>query len=148
MENKSVPALVVNKKEVQKIAKKASKGLKGIPANFVTEAVNIVDTIGKVYIEGKKSDVEIARIHLQRDVLIEDIKQRYNLYNQVFTKIFDERKDVISKNFEIIEKGINENNENLISMGLENLSKVVTTSPFVAFADFQQQLQSGQAFEL
>ena len=49
---------------------------------LVTEAVNIVDTIGKAYIEGKKSDMEIARIHSQRDVLIEDIKQRYNLYNQ------------------------------------------------------------------
>ena len=148
MENKSVPDLVVNKKEIQKVAKKVSKGVKGLPVNFVTEAANIVDTIGNAYMEGKKADVEIARIHSQRDVLIEDIKQRYNLYNQVFTKIFDERKDVISKNFEIIEKGINENNENLISMGLENLSKVVTTSPFVAFVDFQQQLQSGQAFEL
>lgn len=138
-------SLVVNKKEIEKVAKKVSKGVKNFP---ITEAINIVDTIGNAYIEGKKTDVEIVKIQSQRDILIEDIKQRYNLYNQVFTKIFEERKDVISKNFEIIEKGINDNNDNLISMGLENLSKVVTTSPFVAFVDFQQQLQSGQAFEL
>lgn len=136
---------VVDKKAIEEALRKTTNV---VPIALITESIDIINTIGNAYIEGRKADVEIERIHSKRDVLLEDIKQRYNLYHQIFTRIFDERRDVISKNFEIIEKGIKENKDNLISLGLENLSRVVTSSPFMAFSDFQQQLLSGEPFEL
>ncbi|MGP1369545.1 MAG: hypothetical protein ACTTKX_09925 [Treponema sp.] len=147
MSEKNLPS-VVDKKAVEKAARTLSKSAKKLPIGFVSAATDIVNAIGNAYCEGKRTEVEIEKIHAQRDVLLADIKRRYDLYNQIFTQIFNERKDVIAKNFEIIEKGIADNNDNLIAIGLGNLSQVVTSSPFAAFSDFQKQLQSGEAFEL
>ena len=54
----------------------------------------------------------------------------------------------MEKCFEIIDKGIKENNENYVSMGLENLSKVVSSSPIADAMALKNFVESGGRIEL
>lgn len=138
----------VNKKELTKQAQNIAKVSKALPVDFVDQVMNIIPAISEAYAESKRTEIEIARLQCQRDVLIADIKQRYALYENIFQHIFEERSVAIAKYFEVIDKGISENNDTLISQGLQNLSSVVTSSPFMCFSEFSQQLEMGKSFEL
>jgi hypothetical protein len=65
-------------------------------------------------------------------VLVEIIT-RFDLYHRVFDRIFDERKDVIHRHFDIIDRGIAINDKDLIIQGLKGLSTIVSSSPFAKF---------------
>lgn len=125
-----------------------TKQLTKVAENLPVDGIAVLKQIAEAWSETLKTGKEIAEINAKKEIVIEDIKQRYATYNNLFAYIFSERDKVISKNFEIIDKGIAENNDALISMGLNELSKVITTSPFMNFNDFKKQLNSGDSFEL
>ena len=54
----------------------------------------------------------------------------------------------IQKYFEIIDKGLAENNRELISIGLSHLSQVVTTSPFSDINSLSKKLESNEIIEI
>lgn len=141
----NVPA--VNKKSLIKQAKKFAKKA-NLPAEFVNQAADIIPAIFDAYKQTLDTQVEIAKIQSQRDILIEDVKQRYSLYSEIFQGIFSERSAAIQKFFEVIDNGIKNHDDALISQGMQQLSNVVTSSPFVSFSDFKKQLESGEPFEL
>lgn len=125
-----------------------TKQLTKVAENLPVDGIAVLKQIAEAWSETLKTGKEIAEINAKKEIVIEDIKQRYATYNNLFAYIFSERDKVISKNFEIIDKGIAENNDALISMGLNELYKVITTSPFMNFNDFKKQLNSGDSFEL
>ena len=53
-----------------------------------------------------------------------------------------------SKYFEIIDRGLAENNRDLISMGLSHLSQLVATSPFSDVATLSKKLESKEIIEI
>jgi hypothetical protein len=65
-----------------------------------------------------------------KEVMIREITGKYNFYEFFFSKIFAERQEAIKKDFEIIDKGMKENNRDLVSAGVSGLSQVVASSPF------------------
>lgn len=146
MEKKIAQKNLPMKNEAKKIFKKPElPKMKNLSPNL---ALSVLKSVFDAYAEKKRTDLEIERLRTQKEILLEDIKLRYDFYNSVFSKIFSERKLVIDKYFSVIDKGISEGNDSLITSGLENLSKVVSSSPFASFCEFQNQLQSGQAIEL
>ena len=113
-----------------------------------TDPTSFFKNLIEVYKEGKKTDLEIEQLHLKKELLLMEMEKRHELYNKIFTEIFVERRMAIQKYFEIIDKGLAENNRELISMGLSHLSQVVTTSPFSDINALSKKLENNEIIEI
>ncbi|MCL2832155.1 MAG: hypothetical protein FWD78_03205 [Treponema sp.] len=81
----------------------------------------------------KESEItkrEIKKYESMKEVMIQEITGKYRLYEFFFSKVFSERGEAIKKDFEIIDRGMKDNNRDLINTGVRGLSKVVSASPF------------------
>ena len=113
-----------------------------------TDPTSFFKNLIEVYKEGKKTDLEIEQLRLKKELLLMEMEKRHELYNKIFTEIFVERRRAIQKYFEIIDRGLAENNRELISMGLSHLSQVVTTSPFSDINSLSKKLESNEIIEI
>ena len=113
-----------------------------------TDPTSFFKTLMEVYKEGKKTDLEIEELRMKKEILLAEIEKKHDLYNKIFTEIFVERRMAIQKYFEIIDKGLAENNRELISIGLSHLSQVVTTSPFSDINSLSKKLESNEIIEI
>ena len=113
-----------------------------------TDPTSFFKNLIEVYKEGKKTDLEIEQLRLKKEVLLTEMEKRHELYNKIFTEIFVERRMAIQKYFEIIDRGLAENNRELISMGLSHLSQVVTTSPFSDINALSKKLENNEIIEI
>jgi wyosine [tRNA(Phe)-imidazoG37] synthetase (radical SAM superfamily) len=104
---------------------KVNELAKVIPAQDIFKVVKI---LGEAYKERQITEREIVKLNNQRDILITEITRKYDLYEKVFEHIFDERQAAVKKSFEIIDKGMAENDRELIGQGLHSLSKIVSSS--------------------
>lgn len=120
----------MNKNEVIPIIVKYTKKLpkNGIPMNPLA-VQNCLAEVVSAFRENNVVKRDIAEIDAKKEVLLKDVEERYSFYRYVFENVFSERRMAIDKYFEIIDKGIAEDNENLVLAGLQNLSKVVSSSP-------------------
>jgi hypothetical protein len=84
---------------------------------------------------------------MQRDVLLTEIRRKYDLYEKVFEHIFAERKMAIHKSFEIIDRGLESNDRELISSGL-HISKIVSSSPFSDLQALSNSLENNKFIEI
>ena len=98
--------------------------------------------------ENKKIDLEIEEIKVKKEVLLKEMELKYQLYNKIFYEIFSERRISINKSFEIIDKGIAEQDREIISLGLSTLSEIVTTSPFLDFQSLSNALENKEKIEI
>jgi len=80
--------------------------------------------------EAEKSRREVKKYDSMKEVMIREITGKYSFYEFLFARIFAERAEVIKKDFEIIDRGMKQNNRDLIASGLSGLSNVVASSPF------------------
>lgn len=102
----------------------------------------------EAYKENQRSKVELEKIKVKREVVLKEMEMKYDLYNKVFHEIFHERRIAINKSFEIIDKGIENDDKELISMGLSSLSRIVSSSPFADLASLSNSLENDQIIEL
>ena len=79
--------------------------------------------------ESELTKREIKKYDSMKDVMIQEITGKYTFYEFLFSKIFDERREAIHKDFQIIDEGIKKNNRDLITTGVDGLSQVVASSP-------------------
>ncbi len=112
------------------------------------DPTSFFETLMEVYKEGKKTDLEIEELRMKKEILLAEIEKKHDLYNKIFTEIFVERRMAIQKYFEIIDRGLAENNRELISIGLSHLSQVVTTSPFSDINSLSKKLESNEIIEI
>ncbi|MEX6495296.1 hypothetical protein [Fusobacterium animalis] len=113
-----------------------------------TDPTSFFKNLIEVYKEGKKTDLEIEQLRLKKELLLTEMEKRHELYNKIFTEIFVERRMAIQKYFEIIDRGLAENNRELISIGLSHLSQVVTTSPFSDINALSKKLENNEIIEI
>lgn len=94
---------------------------------------DLFNKAGDLFIESKKIDNENLKLKNELAIIVSDfkIKQGY-LY-----AIFNERSRIIDKHFEIIDKGIRENNDELILSGLRGASEFVSTNLLDNFDTFK-----------
>jgi hypothetical protein len=93
--------------------------------------------------ESEKTKREIARYDCATKVLITAIKSKYHLLDKVVTNVFAERRAEIYKCFEVIDSGLSKNDNELVNIGMSNLTNVVVSSPLPGLAEFAQKLKSG-----
>lgn len=95
--------------------------------NTANDLVNNVNNIGNVYLESKKiaaqTKVELARVENEH-------KARTNVINKAYDKQFLE----MDKAGQVVDKGLIDNNLDMIALGLSSMTTVANHNPF---ADFQ-----------
>jgi len=109
-------------KEISKILKNSGP----IPAG---EIPRLFEMLLECQRESELSRREIKKLDSIKEVMIKEITGKYAFYEFLFSKIFDERKEAIQKDFQIIDEGIKKNNRDLIATGVSGLSQVVASSP-------------------
>lgn len=112
------------------------------------DALAFMNQLQDAYTTYRQTEVQLKTIEAQREVLITEIQQRYDLYHKVFDNIFDERKMAINKSFEIIDEGLKNNDRELVNIGMQGLSKVVSSSPFANIEQLTNLIESGQKIQI
>jgi hypothetical protein len=81
-----------------------------------TDVLNFFNKLTDAYKETKVTERELAKIQAQKEILLTEMENRYELYNKVFDRIFDERKVAIAKSFEVIDQGLQQGDKELVSI--------------------------------
>lgn len=136
---------LVHEKEGNTAIKKLNEVSDIIPK---ADALDFFNKMQYAYVTYRETEVQLKTIEAQRDVLITEIKERYELYHKVFDNIFEERKMAINKSFEIIDEGLKNNDRDLVNIGMQGLSKVVSSSPFANVEQLTQMIESGQKIQI
>ena len=134
----------MKKEVVKEVAKKLPKNINVSPI----QAIEAIKMVLEAHKENEITKRQIAEINAKKEVLITEIKERYGFYKYIFDNVFKERREAMNKHFEIIDKGIADNNENLVSKGLEELSKVVSSSPIAEAIKLKNLIENGGKVEL
>jgi hypothetical protein len=101
------------------------------------DALEIISKFLDFAIIAKQSEVEITRINAMENMMITNITLKYDLYRRFFAAKFAERGKAIDKQFEVIDRGIQNNDKELIINGLKYLSETVKSSPLADFEKFK-----------
>ena len=116
-----------------------------IPVPDVTKAFDLLMEYKK---ENEQTKREIARYDAMKEVMITEITRKYGFYEKLFKAVFSERKTAIDKYFSVIDKGIQENNNELVLAGLSNLSNVVASSPFANIGELKALIENNKMIEM
>lgn len=131
------------KKQTEALAR-FKKATDIMPAADVTRALIQLVELRK---EQAITQRELAKTSAARDVAVAEIGAKYTLLHKVFDRLFEERRDAINKHFEIIDRGIQHNDRELVLGGLKGLGDVVASSPFANAAELGKLLESGGRIE-
>ncbi|WP_269224043.1 hypothetical protein [Flavobacterium sp. IMCC34518] len=101
-------------------------------------------TVGELINENKRLDNE--RINLQNQ--FSQILYKHQRNMTVIEKRFEERGLVFSKYFEVIDKGLETGNDNLVLMGLSAVNSLVITDPLQEIQNTLSILESNDTLEL
>ena len=83
--------------------------------------------------EGQVSKREIARYHAMRDIAITRIMEEARLKEKLIDRVFEERRKIIEKDFELIDAGMAQNDYTKINMGLQHITETIKQNPFMIF---------------
>jgi len=122
-----------------------SKLKKFVPGEDVTAALVMVT---QAFNEAAGSYVEVRKVEARREVALQAIREKHDVYRRVFDQLFSERRDAIAKHFEIIDKGIASNNQELILGALRGLGQIVAASPFTNLKLLTEALEGGEKIEI
>jgi len=135
------------KNKITKVVGKVidSKIVENMPTG---DALKFFNSLAEAYKEDQITKRELAKVEATKKVLLTEIKEKYAFYREVFDKIFQERKTIIEKNFELIDKGIQSNNNEIILKGIEALNQVVSSSPFANIGALKNALENNKQIEI
>lgn len=102
----------------------------------------------EAYNQSQATKVEIAKLEAMKEAVLLEIQNKYDLYHKVFDQIFDERRTAINKSFDIIDKGLNTGDKELIAIGMQGLSKIVSSSPFANMEQLSNKLNGNKIIEI
>jgi len=107
----------------------------------IQNATDLIGKVSDVYLESKRIDRDNLKLKNELAAIVSDFKVKQGFLQAVFA----ERSKVINKHFEVIDKGLRENNDNLVLQGLKGASEFVSTNPLDNFENFQQILLNKNA---
>jgi hypothetical protein len=120
-------------KGISKILKNAGP----IPADEIPRLFEMLLECQK---ESELTKREVKKYDSMKEVMVQEITGKYTFYEFLFSKIFDERKEAIQKDFQIIDEGIRRNNRDLINTGVSGLSQLVASSPIADMEKLRRML--------
>ena len=117
-----------------------SKALKNASSIPPEEIPRLFEMLLECNRESEMTTREIKRYDSMKDVMIQEITGKYSFYEFLFSKIFDERREAIRKDFQIIDEGMRRNDRDLIAAGVSGLSQVVASSPIADMEKLRRML--------
>jgi len=121
------------------------KELEGLMDNSTPIPGEDVKRLFKLMVDShKESEItkrKIKKYDSIKEVMIQEITGKYEFYHYFFNKVFSERGEAIRKDFEIIDKGMKENNRDLLSAGISGLSQVVASSPIADIEKLRKMIE-------
>jgi hypothetical protein len=129
------------------MSKDVSQFFKQMPGIPPEDVVRIFELFLKYRNETEITKREVKRYDSIKEVMLREISRKYDFYQDFFTRIFAERKEIINKNFEIIDQGMKAKDQTLISSGLSNLSNMVASGPFADLSELHRLLGANQNIE-
>lgn len=94
--------------------------------NTANNLVNSVNNIGNVYLESKK-------IAAQTKVELAKVAGEHTLRTNVINKVYDKQFSAMDKAGEVVDKGLVDNNLDMIALGLSKMTDVANHNPFANF---------------
>lgn len=118
--------------QINEFASKSNENLK-LTNQKLQSTTELIDKVGSIYVESKRIDNDNLKLKNELATIVSDfkIKQGY------LQAIFAERTRIIDKHFEVIDKGLRENNDALVLQGLRGASEFVSTNPLDNFDNFK-----------
>ena len=120
-------------KEISELLKSAAP----IPAEEIPRLFEMLLSCKK---ESEMTRRELKKYDSMKEVMLQEITGKYSFYEFFFSKIFAERAEAIKKDFEIIDRGMKQNNRDLIFAGVSGLSQIVASSPFTDMEKLRRML--------
>jgi len=108
-----------------------------IPAEEIPRLFELLSSCRK---ESELTQREIKKYDTMKEVMLREITGKYAFYEFLFSKIFAERAEVIKKDFEIIDRGMKQNNSDLIATGVSGLSQIVASNPITDMEKLRRML--------
>lgn len=99
----------------------------------IQNTTDLVTKVGDIFIESKRITNDNLKLKNELATIVADFKIKQGYLHA----IFDERSRIIDKHFEVIDKGIRENNDDLILKGLRGASEFVSNNPLNNFDVFK-----------
>jgi hypothetical protein len=96
-----------------------------------------LQSLGKIFDYARESKIterEIERYRAMRDVAITQIVTQTRITEKLIDKVFEERRRIIEKDFELIDAGMAKSDYTLIAKGLDHITSIVKDNPFKIFA--------------
>ena len=110
---------------------------KNIPVLNVMEVVKEITVAAKEYaIVCEQEDTKRIEIGKQRDCIIENIRSRKEVILRALDKVYDERAETLKKQFDVIDYALDNDNIEILQVGLGAVIKLVETSPIANFKQF------------
>ncbi|MDE5418481.1 hypothetical protein L3049_10715 [Labilibaculum sp. DW002] len=101
-------------------------------------AINDINQLANTWNESKRLDNENLKI--KGDIMNMALKFQQTQYT--LDNIFSERRAVINKHFEVIDKGLKDGNDELLLQGLRSVSDFVSNNPLENFDKFCEVLDN------
>jgi hypothetical protein len=114
----------------------------------IGEACEVFSQIMGFFRECEITKRETARYDALVKILTTEINRKYELLERVFTEVFSERRAGILKTFEVIDRGMETNDKQMINLGLMGLSSIVASSPFAGMSEMVKAISAGQTISI
>lgn len=132
----------MNKEE---IARRLEAAAEHIPA---ADVARVLEAFARARVELAQTERDIIRIEATRDVLIAEMQMRHSLIHEALGAVFAERRDALDRHFEIIERGMEREDRELVVAGLNGVANIVTSSPFADLDKLGRLLDRGETIEI
>jgi len=129
----------------EEIARRLDAAAEHIPA---ADVAKVLDTFAQARVELAQTERDIVRIEATRDLLITEMQMRYGLIHKALGAVFAERREALDRHFEIIERGMESEDRQLVVAGLNGVANIVSSSPFSDLDKLGRLLDSGGTIEI
>ena len=118
------------------VAKNIAPNLK--PVFAVADLISAWKEYKKIY---EVETTKRAYIDAQREITLERIRSQRAIVEQYLGGVFSERKHSIDKMFEELDKGIEKNDDRIMSLAMSGIISTLQTSPLAGLKELSDQLK-------
>jgi hydroxylamine reductase (hybrid-cluster protein) len=115
---------------------------------FITDTINQVTALVSECNAAKASAAQFRAMEAATLAKIVAIQEKHRTARDILEKIFLERGIALHKYFEVLDKGLETDNIQLVVSGLNSVTHLIATNPLADFDTFYNAIESGQVIEL
>ncbi len=135
----------MSKSQASQMIQRVSKFSAAVPVDVMLTFMQDVKDLYKETLENQR---EVAKLQMQRDVIIEEMRLKYAFWHEVFGQTFAERRLAIEQSFKVINAGLEKDDNELVAHGMQGLATIVSASPIDSALALAKTLESGGRIEI